>query len=70
MMELEIANGQMIIGTPDCELIGNITPVPDGYLIGIVYPLEGGLMIDGDHWSSFVELVNKIDILVKEKYNG
>lgn len=70
MTQLEIANGEVIVGVPTCRMVGSVAPIPDGVWIGLGYPNEQGLLIDNDEWDNFVELVKAIDKVVLEMTNG
>jgi hypothetical protein len=69
MKTIEIGDHTMVIGTESCNMIGSVTPIPDGVWIGVGYPHERGILIDNDQWAPFVELINSIDRHVKENYN-
>ena len=68
MKTLEMPRGETIIGTSESEMIGTVSPIPNGYWIGIGHPFERGILVDHDSWRGFVDLVKAIDSYVKENY--
>lgn len=68
MNTMEIANGETLIGLQNCGMIGSVTPVPDGHWVTVGYPNQPGLLIDGEDWKSFVDLINQIDTHLKRHY--
>jgi len=68
MNKLEMPRGEVIIGTSKSEMIGTVSPIPDGYWIAIGHPIERGILVDHDSWKGFVDLVKAVDSYIKENY--
>lgn len=64
----EIANGAVIIGNQDSEMIGTVSPMPDGFWVTIGHPNERGVLVDHDSWKAFINLVKTIDSYVEKNY--
>jgi hypothetical protein len=68
MKTMEIGNGQVLIGTQDCGMMGTVSPLPDGFWVGVGYSNQQGLLVDSHEWKAFVDLVKAIDSYVEENY--
>ncbi len=70
MSHIEIAYGEVIIGLPNCRKVASLSPIPDGFWVGIGYPNEQGILVSNDEWAAFVELVQSVDRYIKENHNA
>jgi hypothetical protein len=68
MKVMEIGHGEVLIGTDDCGMIGTVSPIPEGFWIGIGHPNDRGVLVDNESWKAFVDLVKSIDSYVEENY--
>jgi hypothetical protein len=68
MKVIEISHGQVLIGTEECDMIGAIAPISEGFWVAISHPNDRGILVDHDGWKAFVDLVKSIDSYVEENY--
>lgn len=68
MKTMEIGDNQVLIGTQECDMIGSVSPIPDGFWVSVGHPNQRGLLVESYEWKAFVDLVKAIDSYVEKNY--
>lgn len=68
MSKVTLENNIEVFSVKDCEMIGSVSAISDGFWVQLGYINEGGIMIDNNEWNQFVQMINDIDTHIKENY--
>jgi hypothetical protein len=70
MNTLELADGCIVIGNKQSDMVGTIDPIADGFWVSVGRPNENGVIIGSENWDSFVQLIKDVDTYLKEYYEN
>jgi RPA family protein len=71
MQKIELPRGNVILATSECSQIASVSLVDGGFWVSLGNHCSNShIILDHVDWNQFVDLVNKVDVYIKENYNG